>query len=146
MKYFNVSFYFIMIYLSLNSVTFPIFNIFLKRSLGIWLKYLDLLSAQRRVLKARSSSICSSRMFCRSFRPIDSNFVYPFPWAMAVPPRTWPFLKEFSPKESPFLRIIGSFPFIFIWISPSTIMKKELASSPSLKISSYAEYFKLFIL
>jgi len=56
---------------------------------------------------------------------------------LAVPNRFWLRVKQFYPKESPLVNMINGFPGILISITPSIIMKKEIASSLALNIISF---------
>jgi len=61
---------------------------------------------------------------------------------MAVPDLTWSFLKEFYPKDSPSFMIIEFLLGISKLTLPLIIIKKELASSPSLNMTSPLLNFK----
>jgi hypothetical protein len=77
----------------------------------------------------------------KSYRLIANN--YDFYLHLAVPDRFWFRVKQFSPKESPLLSVMGAFPAIEISITPSIMIKKEMASSLALKIISFWQYLSV---
>lgn len=80
-------------------------------SLGILEKIFDRFRAHFKMLYSISSSMLSPRHFSNPSRPIDSSLA-PLEPAEAVPLRTYSFLKEFSPKDYPLERVMGSLPRI----------------------------------
>jgi hypothetical protein len=81
----------------------------------------DLFNVHFRILNYINYSISLPKHFTKPSLPIDNNFA-PYLSATAEPLRTSDFLKEFSPNDYPFSRVIAFLSLIIILTDPSVII------------------------